>query len=665
MKKKLESLKYIFNRPRRTFIRHSFSFFIFIVVSLITYSLSLTAVVADYDDTGAGARAMGMGNAFTALADDPFCIYYNPAGLGFIRQSQIGADYGKLWVGLDDNSDLSTSFISAVFPFFITESGKLAINKFPKKIRTRKVKKARVFIDDKNKAKEKLLLLLNTNKSPKKDGTLSSVSVSSTAFAAVSSSGIAAPKDSDITKDKTVIRHFGTFAFGWRNFSLTDYYEESSYYLSFGKSYKERLAYGINLKFLSEKYNIDDYLVKSPVFDYGKKDTVSNYSVDAGLIYNILPRFFFGFSASDINQPDLGLKDTDQLQATYRLGFGWRQKSIKWAIDGINNSNKWYTAFGLEKWLSETFALRGGLKMGGNNYVNSGVGFSLNFIGTQIDYAFQIPLVGIKDIGGSHRLSLVCRFGGQPKEELEPGSLELYYANLKDEVSGLKKNLSDVQSEKKKLEEILIEESTLRIRERIKAAESDAKKIRYEERKKTTLQEGSVQRSHIVRKGDTLQSVSREYYGDEKYWNNIYQANKEDIGRGGALTPNQVLIIPSLSQSITTAPPTPGQEPIPENVPVKRVDVDTPIQLIEVKPVPVLIETPKPKELKKESAKSPNNKAENTGPKTHIVKPGENLQNIAQKYYNDPSRWKDIYKANKDKVTGGQVAPGQEITIPQ
>ena len=48
----------------------------------------------------------------------------------------------------------------------------------------------------------------------------------------------------------------------------------------------------------------------------------------------------------------------------------------------------------------------------------------------------------------------------------------------------------------------------------------------------------------------------------------------------------------------------------------------------------------------------------------HIVQAGENLRSIAQKYYNDSNRWKEIYQANRDKVISGQVAPGQEITIP-
>lgn len=36
-----------------------------------------------------GAKAMGMGNAFSAQADDPSALYYNPAGIAFLPGIQI------------------------------------------------------------------------------------------------------------------------------------------------------------------------------------------------------------------------------------------------------------------------------------------------------------------------------------------------------------------------------------------------------------------------------------------------------------------------------------------------------------------------------------------------------------------------------------------------
>lgn len=42
---------------------------------------------------GVGARAIGMGEAFTATADDVSSLYWNPAGMGFLNQSQASFMY--------------------------------------------------------------------------------------------------------------------------------------------------------------------------------------------------------------------------------------------------------------------------------------------------------------------------------------------------------------------------------------------------------------------------------------------------------------------------------------------------------------------------------------------------------------------------------------------
>ncbi len=63
-----------------------------IIMRYITIIMLLMLPVrlwADFDDTGAGARARGMGNSFTAISDDVFGMYYNPAGLGFIQNIAV------------------------------------------------------------------------------------------------------------------------------------------------------------------------------------------------------------------------------------------------------------------------------------------------------------------------------------------------------------------------------------------------------------------------------------------------------------------------------------------------------------------------------------------------------------------------------------------------
>lgn len=572
---------------------------------LIPYPLSLTPnVYADFDDLGAGARAIAMGNAFTAIADDAFGFYYNPAGPALLRRGQVGADYGKLWLGLDDGSDLSVAFGSIAMPMIRARKAEVKKSTSTKKINL-----------------------------------------------------------AEAAKFRTETVNKGTILFAWRYFSLQQYYTEAAYYIGFSKPVKEKWAWGFNLKILQEKYVIDDYLIRSPVFEYGAKDSVQNFSLDIGGLYNIAPRFFLGMSISDINQPDMGLQAAAPIPATIRLGLGWRRKDLKWAADIVGKDSLWYGSFGLEKWFKNLIAVRGGLTIGGLNFINLGSGFSVNIGDAQIDYVFQYPLSGIKDVSGTHRMSLVYRFGTPPKDELATGSLEYYYAELQDKNMSLQANLEATEAEKKNLEQILLEEATIRIKERIRAAKREAKLSKKTSRRK---QKELTEIKHVIKRGDTLQSLARRYYGDSKYWNEIYQVNKNKIGRGGALKRGQVLIIPLHSHLKKIAEEEKKRDGKRGVSPVKVIKPGTPSKSTLPGMGPVKVISPKKINVSKPKTKKPKTKSKPKvkRPKKHVVQPGENLRTIAEKYYKDSSKWRDIYKANRSKVIGGQVMPGQEIKLP-
>lgn len=71
---------------------------------------------AAYDDAGVGARVVGLGNAYTAVADDVYSVYYNPAGLATLDRPQLGTTYSRLFTGLSDNSNLQNSFLAYASP---------------------------------------------------------------------------------------------------------------------------------------------------------------------------------------------------------------------------------------------------------------------------------------------------------------------------------------------------------------------------------------------------------------------------------------------------------------------------------------------------------------------------------------------------------------------
>lgn len=53
---------------------------------------------------GSGARAAAMGDAFTAVADDAFAAYYNPAGLARMARPQFGGAHSAMFEGVSYQS---------------------------------------------------------------------------------------------------------------------------------------------------------------------------------------------------------------------------------------------------------------------------------------------------------------------------------------------------------------------------------------------------------------------------------------------------------------------------------------------------------------------------------------------------------------------------------
>jgi tetratricopeptide (TPR) repeat protein len=74
------------------------------------------AAMAAYEDVGVGARVSGLGHAYTAVADDVYSVYYNPAGLATLDRPEFGTTYSKLLMGLSDGSNPSNSFLAYAHP---------------------------------------------------------------------------------------------------------------------------------------------------------------------------------------------------------------------------------------------------------------------------------------------------------------------------------------------------------------------------------------------------------------------------------------------------------------------------------------------------------------------------------------------------------------------
>lgn len=70
-------------------------------------------VSAQFENTDVGARQTGMNGAFTSLADNSLAIFYNPSGLGQMKNREFSIFYNPAPYGL---TDLSTAAITFAEP---------------------------------------------------------------------------------------------------------------------------------------------------------------------------------------------------------------------------------------------------------------------------------------------------------------------------------------------------------------------------------------------------------------------------------------------------------------------------------------------------------------------------------------------------------------------
>ena len=87
-----------------------------VLAAFLALSLVPLPARAAYDDVGTSARITGMGMAYTAVADDAYSVYYNPAGLATLEQPEFATSYSRLLTGLSDGSNLQNSFLAYEHP---------------------------------------------------------------------------------------------------------------------------------------------------------------------------------------------------------------------------------------------------------------------------------------------------------------------------------------------------------------------------------------------------------------------------------------------------------------------------------------------------------------------------------------------------------------------
>ena len=304
-----------------------------LIIILAFFCFCSEQVWALYSDTGMGARASGMGNVFTGVANDSYALYYNPAGLGVVRNMGMGSTYSKYYSGMTDGTEIFEADLSIVIP---------------------------------------------DNKSG--------------------------------------------FGFYWQETGLRDYYSEDTLAVGYGFRPFNTLAAGFAVKMRSIGYALNDLTNFNNVFSVKGKSALS---LDAGLLYGVMPGVNAGLVVQDILQPNLGLLDDSIVPMTIRAGIAWypivkARADLLICVDGSIANGKMIFSAGAEGWvISKTACVRAGYTTGseGLSQVSGGAGYKFAHIlpGTslQLDYAFEMSL-SYSDLGPNHRFSVNVLFDPPP-----------------------------------------------------------------------------------------------------------------------------------------------------------------------------------------------------------------------------------------------------------
>ena len=89
-----------------------------ISILILIFIVNLNLKAGGFDDLGNSARVVSMGGANIAVADAPYSIFYNPAGIHNIKNLSVSTTYSSLYPGIEDDN-INYLSLSAVVPWEI------------------------------------------------------------------------------------------------------------------------------------------------------------------------------------------------------------------------------------------------------------------------------------------------------------------------------------------------------------------------------------------------------------------------------------------------------------------------------------------------------------------------------------------------------------------
>jgi LysM repeat protein len=185
-------------------------------------------------------------------------------------------------------------------------------------------------------------------------------------------------------------------------------------------------------------------------------------------------------------------------------------------------------------------------------------GLGLNFSPMILDIAMSLPTAGLNRSGGGYQASFSYRFGapsftgqfiGEAASRAERVRVDL--SNLEQKQKTMSQQAGTAENNK------VTAESQLRVLEkRVAEAQDDYRallkrneELEYRAAEKAAALVGRPKpiepakvrvkkappawpKRHVVKAGDTLRTMAKQYYGDPNQWEKIYDANREKVERG-------------------------------------------------------------------------------------------------------------------------------------
>ncbi len=215
---------------------------------------------------------------------------------------------------------------------------------------------------------------------------------------------------------------YGSWGISWADFNTTSLYREDTVTLSYAHylgglipALDNQVSMGVNLKYLRRSFSLDAAASADPTFSGGNSQ--SAFGADLGLLWKpdagACEGCRVGLSVKNLNQPDVGFRETDRVPVEWRLGAAYQSRRIPWLVPALDLSRRdGETGIygGAESWLfHDTLGLRLGANrsegaMGLSYYQLLGKKFGFRF-----DYGITIPYF-VSDASGSHRLQITVYF---------------------------------------------------------------------------------------------------------------------------------------------------------------------------------------------------------------------------------------------------------------